>query len=263
MAARLAFHYFPGNSPLHRWDARCKFLALLALTVGLLHMTGPALALFSGLFLVLLGIGKLPGRALLRDLKGWAFFLGIIFLLQALSYEESAPRLIPWLPMTHAGLSFAALTCWRLLLVLCYATVFTFVTRPRQLQDGIAWLLKPVPFLPARRIALMMTLTLKFLPFILDQADEVGMAGRSRLAHRRRNPFKRAKYFVLPLFRRSLIRADELALALAARGYREDLPLRLPGVPREDWIALILVLLAVVLCGLGLEEILTAARAWL
>lgn len=263
MAARLAFHYFPGNSPLHRWDARCKFLALLALTVGLLHMTGPALALFSGLFLVLLGIGSLPGRALLRDLKGWAFFLGIIFLLQALSYEESAPRLIPWLPMTYAGLSFAALTCWRLLLILCYATVFTFVTRPRQLQDGIAWLLKPFPFLPARRIALMMTLTLKFLPLILDQADEVSMAGRSRLAHRRKNPFKRSKYFVLPLFRRSLIRADELALALAARGYREDLPLRLPGISREDWIALILVLLAVVLCGLGLEEILTAARAWL
>ncbi|WP_281793347.1 energy-coupling factor transporter transmembrane component T family protein [Desulforhabdus amnigena] len=254
MAGRLAFHYFPGRSLLHRWDARCKFLGLLVLTIGFLHMGTLALTLFSALFAVALTIGGLPWRALLKELTGWLFFLGIIFLLQAFFYPGSEPPLFSWLPLSSKGLHLAVLTCWRLLLILCYATVFTFVTRPKDLQDAIVWFLNPFPFVPARRIAFMMTLTLRFLPLILDQAEEVGMAGRSRLSNQRKNPILRAKYFVLPLFRRSLIRADELALALAARGYREDLPVHLPGIPKGHLMALFLLLLGVLLCSQGIAE---------
>ncbi len=35
--ARIAFHYFPGNSSLHHWDARCKFFGLLMITATLLQ----------------------------------------------------------------------------------------------------------------------------------------------------------------------------------------------------------------------------------
>ena len=40
MAQRLALHYFPGHSLLHRWDGRCKFLALLMMTATLLQVQG-------------------------------------------------------------------------------------------------------------------------------------------------------------------------------------------------------------------------------
>lgn len=137
----------------------------------------------------------------------------------------------------------AAIACWRLALMLAYAILFTSVTKPREMQDAITWFLKPVPFLPARRIAMMVSLTVKFLPLILDQFDEVQLALKARLGNQSRRSVGRLKYLFLPLFRRSFIRSDEIAFALAARGYREDLPLTLPKVPLVHLLALILVAL--------------------
>jgi len=77
----------------------------------------------------------------------------------------------------------------------------------------------------------MVTLTIRLLPLIMDQREEVALAARSRLGNQHKNLLRKAKFLVLPLFHRSLIRADELALALAARGYREDRPVTLPRIP--------------------------------
>jgi biotin transport system permease protein len=233
VAARLTFHYFPGDTCLHRWDARCKLLGMAILAVGILHMGEEALAAFSIAWAVALRFSRVPAKALVRDLKVWGIFLGLIFLIQALSSPTDWTAISSGLPAAARTLEPAVLACWRLGLILCYSVLFTFVTRPREVQDAVVWYLKPFPFLPARRLALMISLTIRFLPLILDQAEEVRAAEKSRLGELRKNPFLRVKYFILPVFRRSLIRADGLAVSLAARGYREDLPVDLPGIPRH------------------------------
>lgn len=239
MAARLAFHFLPGRSPLHRWDARCKVFALLLVTLGLLHATRPALLLGSGIVAVGFASCRLPLRSLLRDLKGWLVLLLIVFFFQAFSVGASGPNLFPWLPLTRDGIILGAITCWRLLLILSCGVLFTLTTKPRDLQYALVWLLQPLPFLPARRIALMTTLTMRLLPLTLDHLEEVTEAARSRLGHQQGRLLRRVKYLVLPLFRRSLIRADEMATALAARGYREDLKVRLPRIPALHLAALL------------------------
>jgi energy-coupling factor transporter transmembrane protein EcfT len=198
---------------------------------ALLHMNVRSLGVFSFLLACGIPMARLPWRAILLELKTWWLFLAAVFLVQAWATGGTRLESVPWLPTGPVELKLAALSCWRLALILCYAAFFTAVTRPRELQDALLWLLKPFPFLPARRIALMATLTMRFLPLVLDEADEVRAAGRARLGQKRRNPLLRMKHFALPVFKRSLLRADELALALAARGYREDLPLVLPGIP--------------------------------
>ena len=248
MAGRLTFHFSPGTSPLHNWDARCKLAGMLLLTAGMLTMNIPALGLFALVFIAAFSTAGLPWKVFLSEMKWWGVFLTLIFCVQAFSLPGSEPVPDSWLPASDEALRAAALTSLRLLLVLCYATLFTFVTRPRDLQDALAWFLKPFPFIPARRIALMVSLTLRFLPLIMDNADDVRMATRSRLGRQCRNPLQRIRYFALPVFRRSLIRADQTALALAARGYREDLPVRLPAVPARDLIGLA-VLAAAVACA--------------
>jgi energy-coupling factor transporter transmembrane protein EcfT len=132
----------------------------------------------------------------------------------------------------------ALLSIWRLGLILCYAMLFSMVTRPHELQEAVMWLLRPFPFLPARRIGLMVSLMLRFLPLILDQAEEVQAATRARLGNQRRNPVLRMKYFVLPLFRRSIKRADDLTNALVARGYRDDLPVSFSSLPMKHMAGL-------------------------
>jgi len=218
-------------------------------TFGLLHMNEMALLLFSLILVGIMAGCRLPAKAMAHDFKSWAIFLVFIFLLQAVGSPDPERTFFPWLPVNASGLHAAALTCWRLGLMLCYGVLFTLVTRPRDLQNALIWFLKPFPFLPAQRIALMVTLTVRLLPLIMDQREDIALASRSRLGNQRKNLLHKAKLLVLPLFHRSLIRADELALALAARGYREDRPLNLPPIPLRHLLALLLVGLAVLACS--------------
>ena len=240
--ARIALHYFPGNSLLHRWDARCKFFGLLMITATLLQSKTPWLIFDSILLIGLLILSRLPLRQFLRDFWMWAIFLLALFFFQAFFTPGPRVSAFPWLPVSQDGIRFGSFTCWRLGLIFGYAVLFTSVTRPRQLQDALIWLLKPVPFIPERQIGLMVSLTLRFFSIILDEAEEIRLAHKARLGDQNKNPFRRAKFLALPLLRRSFSRAEDVTLALAARGFRDDLPLQLPKLPISHLIPLFFLL---------------------
>jgi energy-coupling factor transporter transmembrane protein EcfT len=88
----------------------------------------------------------------------------------------------------------------------------------------------------------MVSLTMRFFSIILDQAEEVLLAQKVRLGDRNKNPLRRAKLLGLPLLRRSLSQAEDMTLALAARGYRDDIPLRLPKLKLFDTLPLLIFL---------------------
>jgi energy-coupling factor transporter transmembrane protein EcfT len=197
---------------------------------------------FDSILLIgLLILSRLPLRQFLRDFWMWAIFLLTLFFFQAFFTPGSRLPAFPWLPASKEGLILGGITVWRLGLILSYAILFTALTRPRELQDALIWLLKPVPFLPERRIGLMVSLTLRFFSIILDQAEEVRLAHKARLGDQNKNPFRRAKFLALPL-RRSFSRAEDVTLALAARGFRDDLPLQLPKLPFSHLIPLFILL---------------------
>jgi energy-coupling factor transporter transmembrane protein EcfT len=95
----------------------------------------------------------------------------------------------------------------------------------------------------------MVSLTLHFFTIILDQAEEVNLAHKARLGDRNRNPFRRAKFLALPLLRRSFSRAEDVTLALAARGFRDDLPLQLPKLPFSHLVPLLILLVCFAATG--------------
>lgn len=240
--ARIALHYFPGNSPLHRWDARCKFFGLLMITATLLQSKITWLTFDSILLIGLLILSRLPLKQFFRDFWIWVIFLLALFLFQA--FFTPGPRLsfFSRLPVSQDGVRLGSLTCWRLALILGYAVLFTAITRPREVQDALIWLLKPFPFLHGRRIGLMVSLTIRFFSIILDEAEEVRLAHKARLGDLKKNPVRKAKFLALPLLRRSFSRAEDVTLALAARGFRDDLPLQLPKLPFSHLIPLFLFL---------------------
>jgi energy-coupling factor transporter transmembrane protein EcfT len=248
--ARIALHYFPGNSLLHRWDARCKFFGLLMIMATLLQSKITWLAFDSILLIGLLVLSRLPLRQFFRDLWIWVIFLFTLFLFQAFFTPGSRLPAFPWLPLNPEGIYLGGFTCWRLGLILGYAVLFTALTRPREIQDTLIWLLKPIPFLPERRVGLMVSLTIRFFSIILDEAEEVRLAHKARLGDQNKNPFRRAKFLTLPLLRRSFSRAEDITLALAARGFRDDLPLQVPKLPFSHLIPLIIFLGFFVVIGL-------------
>lgn len=202
-----------------------------------------AFFIFDSVMLIgLLILSRLPLSHLFRDFRNWAIFLFALFLFQAFFTPGLRVSLFPWLPISQDGLWLGIFTCWRLGLILGYAVLFTAVTRPREIQDTLIWLLKPIPFLPERRIGLMVSLTLRFFSRTLDQAEEVSLAHKARLGDQNRNPFRKVKFLVLPLLRRSFSQVEDATLALAARGFRDDLPIQFPKIPFSHLIPLIIFL---------------------
>lgn len=229
--ARVALHYFPGDSFLHRWDGRCKFLAFLVITATFLQSKITWLAFDSILMVGLFIISRFPLRRLIREFWFWGIFLLGLFLFHSFFTPGARLSSVQWLPVTRNGIRMGALISWRLGLILGYAVLFTAITRPREIQNVLNWILRPFSFLPARRIGLMVSLTIHFFAIILDQAEEVRLAHNARLGDQNRNPFRRAKFITLPLLRRSFSRAEDVTFALAARGFRDDLPLQIPKLP--------------------------------
>ena len=94
------------------------------------------------------------------------------------------------------------------------------------MTDALETLLKPLKRIgvPSHEIAMMMTIALRFVPTLIEEADKIMKAQQARGADFSEGSLLvRIKGFVpilVPLFISAFRRADELALAMEARCYR-------------------------------------------
>jgi len=94
-------------------------------------------------------------------------------------------------------------------------------TRYSEIKKAIEWALAPFPFVPKRRVATMIGLLLRFIPVIFNEAREIKDAQRARAIEARKNPVFRIVKLVIPLVRRTFLRAEKSALAMESRCYQE------------------------------------------
>lgn len=254
MARRLALHYVPRSSIVHGLDARTKLFAVLLLSSALLRPSRLALAVVTLGLVTATAAARLPWALLWRTCRGWLPFLGLVFFVQAFSLENVASKgamdealksfdpLGAWRAVSGffpPREVFRALdTVWRLGLMVLWAVVFTAVTPPRDLQHAVLWLLRPLPFFPARRIAVMVALSLRFFAQLLDDLERIRLAERARSGDRPFRPFRRLRTFVSALFRKALAHSETTALAMAARDYREDIAVDISPWPARHGFAL-------------------------
>ena len=116
---------------------------------------------------------------------------------------------------------------------------FVLTTRSSEIKAAVEWMLKPFPWIPAKRIAIMMSLVVRFIPIIFEQAKKTMEAQRARGVENRKNPVYRLKMFSIPFMRRIFERADKLVLAMEARCYSENRTDSLLSSGVKDWIAFI------------------------
>lgn len=220
--------YFPGNSPVHRLDPRTKLLITIALIVFVFLAEG-----FSGFIAIaafILAATVISGiriKFLLKGLKPLLFIILFTFILN-LFFQTQGTVLVQlgFLKITLEGLRTAVFTALRLVLLVAASQMLTLTTSPIALTDGIESLLKPLTRFnfPAHEIAMMMSIALRFIPTLMEEADKIMKAQKARGADfESGNIIERAKAMVpllVPLFVGSFRRADELALAMEARCYR-------------------------------------------
>lgn len=220
-AVRHLLQYTEGTSIAHRLDPRTKILSVTVLSASIFVGSVFPLTVFSIFFLWIFVASGLRFRRIYEGLRPMAFFLCFIFLLHIFTTEGGGVRL------SYDGLCRGALVTWRFTLVLAWASILTLTTSLSEMVAGMGWLLSPLRIvrLPSHEIAFMISTAIRFVPALIEEIDRVKNAQLARGAKFGKSMFsgraKAASRLMWPVILGLFRRADRLATAVEARGYRE------------------------------------------
>lgn len=218
--------YIPGETFVHKLDPRTKII-LSILFIACLFIIDKFIgyALILGFLLLTIYISKIPLRFLYKGLKPVFFLIALTAILNIFMVKGGSLLFsYGFINIYEEGVRVAVFMALRLIFLIMGTSVLTLTTSPIELTDGIERLLKPIGKELAHELAMMMTIALRFIPTLIDETDKIMMAQKARGADFESGGIiKKAKSLIpllVPLFISSFRRADELAMAMEARGYR-------------------------------------------
>jgi energy-coupling factor transport system permease protein len=217
--------YYPGNSLIHRLDPRTKIITTFAFIVCLFLVRRSGYVAVTALAALLVVVSRVPIRFVARGLRPILFIALLTFFLNALVTPGLPLFSLGPLVITREGLYQGVFLVWRLILLVLITSFLTLTTPPVVLTDGIESLLRPFRRfgVPAHELAMMMTIALRFIPTLLEEAEKIMKAQMARGADfESGNIIQRAKNLIpllIPLFVSAFRRADDLAVAMEARCY--------------------------------------------
>ncbi len=220
--------YYPGDSFLHKMDARVKMVLSLVYLICIFFIQsffGFGVIFF--LLALIVAVSKVPVRSVLKSIKPILILLIFTTLLN-LFFNLEGETLVQWwiFRITTGGLIFSAKMILRLVLLVMGMSMLTLTTTPVDLTAAIESLLKPlnVVHFPVHELAFIMSIALRLIPSIMEETDRIIRAQKARGADfESGNIFKRAKAFIpilIPMFIGAFKRAEELAVAMDARCYK-------------------------------------------
>lgn len=219
--------YVPGDSRIHRLDPRTKVLCVLAAASAVfLAADWIGLALLAGFVFLVMGLTGINAVMYFRGLFTIWLLLFITFILNILLTPGEILFGLGFIQVTKEGLIGGGQMFLRLALLILIAFTLTLTTSPVNLTAGLESIMSPLKKLgaPTHEIAMMMTISLRFVPTLMTEADKIAKAQASRgAAFGAGGLLGRVKGLVplfVPLFVGAIRSAEELAVAMEARCYR-------------------------------------------
>lgn len=244
--------YLPGESLVHQLNPRVKILALLMM-LAVLFIVQTFYALISLLLfaVLLLASSGVPFSYFLRGIRP-ILYIALFALVIYFFFTRGGVVLlrIGFITVESDGVWEGLFVVTRLVALVLYSLLLTLTTTPLSLTHGMGYFLKPLKYigLPTDEVAMIMSIALRFIPTLMEESQRLMRAQLSRGADFESGSiFRKAKSLVpliVPLFISAFRRADELALAMEARGFRlgarrtclhEDI------IAPRDWAVLLVV----------------------
>ena len=222
--------YIETGSPIHKADPRVKMvLLILAVVFIFVAQNIYGLLLSLGFVAAVIAFSKIPLKMYFKNLKA---ILPIILLTTVINMfygsADSKALVEFWgLAITYDGLYRAFFMALRIILLIIVSSSLTYTTTPNDLTDAIEYLLSPLKFVGLKSavhtLALMMTIALRFIPTLVEEAEKIMNAQKARGADLESgNIIQRVKALIpilIPLLISSVRRAYELAEAMECRCY--------------------------------------------
>lgn len=220
--------YVPGDSLIHRLDPRVK-MVIIFFYVIVVFFANNVLSYSTLIAFVLISIiiTRIPLRFIAKGLLPVWFLIIFTFMLHLIVTKEGTVvfQLFSF-QIYSGGLIKGFAISIRFFLLIIMTSLLTLTTTPLEITDAIEELLHPLKKVkfPVHELALMMSISLRFIPTLMQETDKISKAQASRGVDFRTGPIKeRIKAVVpllVPLFVSAFKRAEELAMAMEARGYQ-------------------------------------------
>lgn len=250
--------YVPGESFIHRLDPRTKILIIFFFVIFVFFANNAwSYGLLTFFTIMTVIITRVPLRFIVKGLTP-IWFLIIFTMLLHLFLTKEGPVVfeIVTLKVHLGGIKQGLIISLRFFLLVLMTSLLTLTTTPIDITDAIEsllHLLKKIKF-PVHELALMMSISLRFIPTLMQETDKISKAQASRGVDFRTGPMKeRIKAIIpllIPLFVSAFKRAEELAMAMEARGYQGGegrSKLRELAYRRIDYTSFILFIIVIVL----------------
>ena len=241
----------PGESVIHALDPRTKLAGAFVIIVTILAFSSWPVILYDIILLaaaVLLAGVEL--RSLIRGIRWFWLVIVLSFLAQAVLIEGEVLLKMGPLDITVEGVQRGFITTIRIIALYFTSVLLNMVTSPVKLAGGLEAVFFPLNYIriPVSKIAMMISISLRFVPTILEEAEDISRAQISRGAplnsQKLTDRFRGNMAVVIPLIASSLQRASDLAMAMESRCYTGGINrnrLKELKFGRNDVVALVLI----------------------
>lgn len=220
--------YVPGESIVHRLDPRTK-ITIIFFFVFVVFFANSVLSygILTAFALVSMFTTRIPMYFIIKGLTPVWFLIVFTFILHLVVTKEGSV-LVEFLGLkiySGAIIQGFAISI-RFFLLILVTSLLTLTTTPIEITDAIEDILHPLKKakFPVHELALMMSISLRFIPTLMQETEKISKAQASRGVDFRTGPLKeRIKAVVpllVPLFVSAFKRAEDLAMAMEARGYQ-------------------------------------------
>lgn len=160
-------------------------------------------------------------------------FLGYVAgIIALLSLIQTGPIFTRFNFMVYQkGIEQSIFVVIRLLIIITLSTVLTITTKPTDLTQGLEKLMRPLKAigLNSEEFAMIVSISLRYIPTILDEANKIMLAQASRGSDfsegKLKDKVKQVISLLVPMFIIAFKRSEELADAMESRNF-------IPGKPR-------------------------------
>lgn len=219
--------FIPGSSLIHRLDARIKLVSLIVFLIAIVNtesLIGYLAVIALSTFVIMLS-GLTIKTAVGSAYRLYLFFI-LIFLMNACFFSTENAWFSFWIihPSLAGTIQGFNVIC-RVFLVIVLSTVLTCTTSPMEVTNALESLISPLRLvkIPTNQIAMIISVAIQFIPTLFEETDMIRKAQTARGATFDSPKLKEKAAAVMPLaipiFLGAFKRADELSLAMEARGY--------------------------------------------
>ena len=213
--------YIPGNSIIHRLDPRLKICAVFIFLISVFFDAGFIGYGILAIYVLLCSlVSKIKLSHILKAIKPMLFMMLFLMIFNILKIGS--------ISIYSGALLQTAYIFIRLVLIITLTTLMTSTTKPLELTLAIESLLNPLKrfHFPVHELAMMISIALRFIPDLLDEAKRIMKAQASRGADFNEGSFmekiKSIISLIIPLFISAFQRAEELANAMESRNYNPE-----------------------------------------